>query len=382
MIDWQWLSKTVLAQTNTTGHSGAVTVLIAFVLAILGIAVLLFLGLVVLRLLGSRRERRFDARKEHLSPLVYDLLTEDRSVKDVVATLQSVVPARDRKALEQVLLENIRFLKGREREALTTVFDEMGFADEDVASLEKRGTVHKAEAAYHLGTMRSARAVPALISALESSEKPEVAFSCLNALSKIGTPESLKAVVAYLASSPELETLRVAEVILERKLEFSEYLVRWLERGEPDLGRLLLLIDLMGAMKDVRAVPLLVGFLKHDEARVRTRAAFSLGNIGDFTVCDDLIESMEDSNADVRAESAEALGKLQCEPAIPRLKLGLADENLTVQMNCAVALSQLGEDGRAVLEDVLLTTAETQIEAVEEVLETFSVRGHPDREGL
>lgn len=248
--------------------------------------------------------------------------------------------------------------------------------------MRKPGVVRKAESAYHLGMMRSKRAVPSLIEALGSARRPEVVFSCLNALSKVGTTEALEAVVNHLATAPELETLRVAEVILERKQEFSDYLEQWLERVGTDTGRVILLVNLMGAMKSARSVPVLVGFLKHDDARVRARSAFSLGTIGDFTTCDDLVEAMDDEDAEVRAESAEALGKLQCEDAIPRLEQGLDDQDLSVKMNCAVALSRLGERGRAVLEEVLFTTEEIQVEVAAEVLDTLVVRERDDGEGL
>lgn len=379
MTDWHWLlSKVVTLATRTTApRSTTVTVLVTAVLVILGITLVLFFSLIVLRLTGSWRERRTLAKKEDLSPLVYDLLTEERSMQDLVASLESVVPKRDHGVLEQVLLENIRFLKGSEQEILTGAFDKLGFVDEDITNLGKRGMVRQAESAYHLGMMRSERAVPALAAALESTSRPEVTFSCLNSLSKIGTSEALDTVVKHLAASPELETLRVAEVLLERKQEFSGYLERWMERGEPDTDRLILLVNIVGAMKDTNAVPLLLRFLKHDDPRVRARAAFSLGTIGDFVVCDDLEAAMDDVDAEVRAESAEALGKLQCGSSIPRLEQGLYDEVLAVKINCAVALAQIGEDGRAILEKDLHSASDV----ASEVLETFEIRDKEDRGG-
>lgn len=364
----------MLPTASAAGSSSAVTALIIAILAILGVVILFFAGLIVLRLTGSYRERKIAKKKEQLKPLVYDMLTEDRSFTDVAGTLRSVVPRRDYHVLEQVLLESCRFLKGGEREALTRVFDELGFAEEDMESLGRPGMVKQAEAAYHLGTMRSERAVPALTRALETSTHPEVVFSCLNALSKIGTKEALEAVVSHMASSPELETLRVAEVLLERKQEFAGYLERWLERGEPDTSRLVLLVNIVGAMKDAHAVPLLKRFLEHDDPRVRARAAFALGTIGDYTAGGVLLAAMEDSDAEVRAESAEALGTLQYEQALPLLERGLSDGDLSVKMNCAVALSRLGDEGRAVLEEALLTTGEAQREIAAEALDALGAR--------
>ncbi|MBU1669488.1 MAG: HEAT repeat domain-containing protein [Actinobacteria bacterium] len=382
MINPYCLLDLTLARSAANGHGGStVDVLIVAVLVILGLTVLLFAGLVLLRMAGSSRERRILEKKAHLSPLVYDLLTEDRSAGDVVATLGSVVPARDRRVLEQVLLENSRFLKGREREVLAEAFDRLGYLDEDLATLGGHGMVRKAEAAFHLGTMRCERAAPALAAALSSSANPEVQFSCLNALSKIGTPEALRTVMDYLASSPEMETLRVAEVILERKQEFTGFLEQWLERGEADPSRLTFLVNMAGAVKDAHTVPLITRLLRHEDAGVRARAAFSLGTIGDYTACDDLAGAMGDGDAGVRAEAAEALGKLQCEAAISALERGLIDEDVSVRINSAISLSQLGEEGRTVLESALLSVEEAVREVAAEALEAYGPGERDKREG-
>lgn len=343
------------------------------IVGLFGFALFMFLALVVLRLIFTKREEISNEKKEHLRPLVYELLTDERSPTDVVATLKSTVRRKDWHILKQVLLENMRFLKGREREILSGAFDDMGFVDEDIRKLQKRGVVRRAESAFNLGTMRSARATPYIVDAL-TSDSDEVIFSCINALSKIGTPEAIEAVVEYLASATELKTLRVAEVILERKQEFSGYIEEWLEKGGPDKSRLLLLMDLAGAMKDTNAVPLLLGFLEDEDPAVRARAAFALGHIGDFTACGPVSDKMDDRSPLVRAQASEALGRLQCFDSIPVLKRGLLDVDLSVKMNSAVSLSQLGEEGNSVLEERLSAVEETDRVVAAEVLDLGEIR--------
>lgn len=344
------------------------------VLVITAITVFLFLLLLGLRLVVSSRERRLDAKKEHLNSLLMEILTEGRSARDIVATLGSVVPKGYRRALEIVMLENIKALSGREREALSEAFDELGYVDEDIRGLRRPGLVRNAESAFHLGVMRAGRAVPYLVEGLYS-KKPEVSFACLNALSKIGTHEALEAVVGYLSSATDIETMRVAEVLLERKQEFSGYLMRWLETEEPDRQKLMVAIDIMGAMKDAHAVPVLSGFLEHPDGRVRSTAALALGTIGDYSACGALMESLGDEDAGVRAEAAEALGKLQCDEAVQLLREGLSDDDLVVKMNSAIALSQLGEEGKTVLEEGLLAIEKTERLAAAEALDKLGVSG-------
>jgi HEAT repeat protein len=337
------------------------------------IVVFMFLGLIVLRIVGDRRERAFEGKAEEIRPAVYELLTGDSPAGEVVAELHATIPMQDRRALEYVLLENARVLKGRELEILTMVFEQLGYADKDITTVRHGRDIKKAESAFHLGTMRTARAVPYLVSALDS-RSPEVKFSTLNALSKIGTPDAIAAVMEYLATDNELETMRVAEVILERKQAFSPYLEEWLKRGEADIPRLELLIDLVGVMKDARTVPVLFDYLAHENPAVRARATSALGSIGDISACDRLEIALFDDDSGVRAEAASALGKVQCIEAIPLLKCSLADPDLAVKMNSAQALTQLGEEGQTALEEGLLATEEQERGVVTEVLAVQQVR--------
>ncbi len=350
------------------------------VIALFLVVVLGFFALIILRLVSSKIQVAEEKKKEELRPLVYDLLTSDRSPKDIVATLGTVIARKDRGLLEAVLLENARVLKGREQDILTDAFDKLGFADEDIATVKQGEKIKKAESAFHLGTMRIARATPYLIEAM-SSPSPEVRFSCLNALSKIGTPDAIDAVMEHLATDEGLETLRVAEVILERKQSFIPGIEKLLEESYEERERLLLLIDLLGAMRESSAVTTLLRYLDHHDPDVRAKSANALGSIGDFTACEALVRSMGDQSPGVRAEAAESLGKLQCDNAISRLKAGLSDVDLTVKMNSAVALSMLGDEGHVALEEGLAATEEQERTVVAEVLSREEVSRGGSREG-
>ena len=335
------------------------------VIGLFAFAILLFLLLIILRLLVSRREKSVEGEKDRLQPFVYAVVAGDG---EATAELKLVAGRRNRADLEEVLLDTARAVKGREREALAGLFEELGYVDDEIRKLQKRGIIGKARAAFHLGSMRSARATSLLVKEL-SPRSPEVEFACLNALSKIGTPEAIDAVAGYLLAAPGVKTMRVAEVILEKKQDFSPYLERWLERGDITGERLVLLIELVGAMKDPRAVSLLIPYLSHPDPRVRSETASALGGIGDHAACDTLEAVMDDAEHPVRASAAVALGRLQCDSAIPRLKVGLSDPSLEVKMNSAVALSRLGAEGRAALEAGLKAAAAQEREVAAEVLD-------------
>lgn len=339
-----------------------VTVILIYTITVLfGITVFLFLFLVALRIIVRWREIREQRKIESLKPLVYEVLTSDESPDQVADIIINSVPRKLYPELEKVLLENAKTLKGHEMNILTVVFEKLGFADKDIKNLHKSGMIKKAQSAFHLGTMRSEKAVPALIETLGDKSR-DVVFSCLNSLSKIGTPAAVEAVVGYLSVNHDVETLRVAEVILEKKQSFSPYLITWLQRSGEDHPDMPLIINLIGAMKDEAAVPVLIVYLSHPDPEVRAVTAEALGSIGDFTACDLLARSINDENPGVRANAAKALGRIQCDGAIGELAGRLSDPYLEVQMNCAVALTQLGEEGREALERHL--SAEEEVERV------------------
>jgi HEAT repeat protein len=212
----------------------------------------------------------------------------------------------------------------------------------------------KAESAYHLGVMKSARSVPYLLRELSSSDQA-VVFASLDALSHIGTPEAIGGVMDFVSSDHSLKSSRVAEVFLEQKREFAPLIRERLMTGEADDELLWLFIDVEGAMRDTEAVPVLVGYLGGADADKRTvsKAARALGAIGDRASCGPLTGTLRDGSPAVRAAAAEALGRLDCEDAIDALKGAIHDVDLNVKMNVAFALTKLGPRGHDALTDIL-----------------------------
>lgn len=68
---------------------------------------------------------------------------------------------------------------------------------------------------------------------------------------------------------------------------------------------------LFGDLKDVRAVPILVRFLKDEE--VKLVVPWSLGEIGDKSAIPPLKEALNDSSLTLRASALLALEKLEAE---------------------------------------------------------------------
>lgn len=247
---------------------------------------------------------------------------------------------------------------------------------EQIAALKDEDWGIREDAAVALGELRDPRGVRPLIDALRDSDRA-VKTAATNALTAIGEPAVVD--LGYCLQDPDLSVQEAAASILstigdERVIEplnsallSQDWVVRM--HAARAVGRLadpssvdtlmLLLQDKVPAVRDeavtaLRAIgesaigPLvealenqdwrirlratealcvvtsrtavvpLVGLLKHDpDTAVRQEAARALGNIGDSSAVDALLEVMEEPRLQVRA--IEALGKIGDRRVLPLL---------------------------------------------------------------
>jgi hypothetical protein len=359
----------------TLAHSTAhiVDILSFSIVVMFLVLITVFAALVVMRLVLSRREARLEAIMEKIRPLIRDLLTSEPDLQRAEWKVEHLVPPADYHELEQVLLENARIVKGPELDVLTYIFENMGYVDEDIRNVTQGRDFKKAESAFHLGVMKSARAVPYLQAALSEPDE-RVVFSALNALAHIGTPEAVDGVMDFISGKRRIKSSRVGEVVLEQKKAFAPLIRGHLVEGTLPPERLGLLIDLAGAIRDTQAAPALIAYLDSGDDLLRSKAARSLGLTGDIGSCEALERVLEDPSDEVRAQAAKSLGQLSCTDAIGSLARAIHDPVLRVKMNAAIALTKLGSEGRAALAERLAVEEEQERGVVAEVLGTEDVR--------
>lgn len=148
----------------------------------------------------SRKERLLERRKSRMRPLALELLTEEKG-GGFLYRLERQIQGEDRHAFELVLLDYARMVKGPEMVVLTEAFERLGYVEEDIGDLARGSNIRKAEAAFHLGTMGSRRAVPDLLATLTSSDEA-VEFACLDALGHIGSHEAIQGIERFMRRRP------------------------------------------------------------------------------------------------------------------------------------------------------------------------------------
>ena len=99
----------------------------------------------------------------------------------------------------------------------------------------------------------------------------------------------------------------------------------------------------LGELGDRRGVEPLIAALKDESEQVRRRAAEALGELGDARAVEPLIALLKDGYWVVRCYAAEALAKLGDARGVEVLIAALKDESELVQRYAAVVLGQLGD---------------------------------------
>jgi HEAT repeat protein len=256
----------------------------------------------------------------------------------------------DRPVLEDVLLEHARDAQGRSNDRVAFALDDGGWIGRWLDGLASGSWWTRAESAEKLGRSGVARAVPALSKAMEDPV-PEVRLRAAQALGQLGTGPALRPLIDALCEPNRWSAIRVAEILTARGEEVADEIEAAFERLTPR-GKLAAL-DVAANLRAGRAVPWLERLLRDTEADVRARAAHALGAIGEPASGPALTRALSDDAWPVRAMAARAIGRVRHEPAIDALCAALRDREWWVRRNAATALRALGPVGLDALRRML-----------------------------
>src|SRR5262249_40519358 len=116
-----------------------------------------------------------------------------------------------RGVVEEILLDNARFLKGAARDRITAACEDLGFVRDRMRQLKHPRWWKRAEAAEKLATMKSPKAVPDII-ALMRDESPEVRMRAARTLGQLETKISVKPLIEAFQDPSRWSTLRIADI--------------------------------------------------------------------------------------------------------------------------------------------------------------------------
>ncbi len=238
--------------------------------------------------------------------LIAALVDEDPSLRETASKALAQIGAGAAFALLKKLDETEGDIQETVRQTLRRMGPEA--VDELALQVADRRNLERAKAALALGEIGSARAIEALVKALNSSDL-HVLPSVMRALATIGEP-SVDALIAALDSE---STLLVRSAI-----------------------------DALGRIGSPRAAEPLRRVAATRNAVLRDLALQSLARIPDESAIEPLIEQLKADAWTVRRQAAIALGRANAEMAIPPLIGALADPEASVRRAAAASLELHG----------------------------------------
>jgi len=187
-----------------------------------------------------------------------------------------------------------------------------------------------------LGQIGGTSAIDPLITVLADIDV-ELRIIAVEALGRSADARAVKPLFALLVDLHN-EVRKVAAVALAN-LQHPEW-INWIKGDDDDMIRL-------GSSGHPNACDLLIAVLAVEFHPLRQGAAEMLGKLRDVRAVEPLTRALTAKSADVRSRAAEALGQLGDARAVEPLIRVLEDYEDQVRRNAAVALGQIG-DFRAV----------------------------------
>jgi HEAT repeat protein len=318
--------------------------------AVLGLAgaVVLLAGFIVvqrsLTFLGSSRARH---REPRLTRLVYEAIQSSPVTGDQLTKLHGL----DRKLVQSILLRVALDLRGDSGDAISQLYELLGFTRKDLARLRSwRGSV-RADAAANLGLVHVAEVTAALLPLLNDRDV-RVRQAAVWAIGQIGTPDGLQSLVRLLGDRTLIVAHRVQEVLAEHGQAVGDAILAYAEKTASRAGRLAA-IELIGWLRLTAGAELLLEFTKHLDAEIRVKSVKAAAAIGDPRFLAAFHARLEDTSWPVRCQAAKGLSVFGSPDSVPLLSKALRDPQWWVRFYAATALAEVGPAGEQALSDGL-----------------------------
>jgi HEAT repeat protein len=277
---------------------------IAFLAIALGLLIILWVRRIILR----RRGRRHAEAVRRVRPIAIELLEgEDFEPPELSPGEQTV--------LADVLGRYARQLTGVSERRVREYFQGSEALAHSLRELGSRRAWRRASAAYRLGDIASEEAAPALLAALEDSNRT-VRAAAARSLGRLKIADAAKPLVEALVSG-RLPNGVAGEALVELGPAAVPELRTIAEHPSQRLRATA--ITLLGLVGDSADSPLAIRCLGDPSAEVRAAAAGTLARIGGPAAEPALGSTLDDRILFVRAEAAAALGVIGSRDALPRL---------------------------------------------------------------
>ncbi|MGH7273869.1 MAG: HEAT repeat domain-containing protein, partial [Nitrospiria bacterium] len=228
--------------------------LIGFILCLAGGIAAAMVWVLVRRAVRKRYYHRLDSERERYRSMV-NAIIEGKFEGDLDSLCRRPRTV-EWVAIEVSLLEVIEQSSGGQQGRATEIFERLGYVDFYLQELEIEIPWRRAMAAQRLGRMRSTRATPTLLSALEDKVR-DVRQNAMQALGQMRDPQALEILVSKLGEAIYHNKNFSRRVLITALISYGESAVPLL------LGKLLdpsdavrgLAAEILGEIPNSQALP-------------------------------------------------------------------------------------------------------------------------------
>lgn len=305
--------------------------------------------IIIRRLIRAPGERDREKRRQAYAIMVNNYVIHD--INPTAADASAFISANklDQDALEYIISERLRLLKGQSRSQLAKIYELSGLTIIRINELINGGIWQRRRAAGALGDAFSERAILALTVALRDPDE-DVRLISAKSLAKMKAVSSLEYIVSLFRDLPEDRCTNVADAVISFGMAAGEPLINMLG-DDSEKARYWASVCLSnthivsGHGECIVAAKNIAGILPRESSpRVRASLCQALGHVN-VMMCDStdvLIAMLDDPDAVVRRTAATALGALANPAAAESLFALLDDTDWDVSLAASRALAALG----------------------------------------
>ncbi|HEY6950945.1 MAG TPA: HEAT repeat domain-containing protein, partial [Bacteroidota bacterium] len=276
------------------------------------------------RLRTVRNTRLEELYQQKLDPILLEDLPSGSHDPDSLAYRQSVKqrcePLRlelanvssfsrqaHRAALRRVMLNMSRELVGETLARLTLAFQVFGFVDEELRDLARTRWWIRARACRDLALMKAGDATADLVILLQDDEE-DVRTEAAMALVSIAGVKALSPLLTNLHTISVWMSIQLSKAVLSMASAAVPDLIAGLQSDYPSVKSFC--IDMLGEIGDIAACAPLIEFAKTARGEQLCKCLLAIGNLGDETGREVLLEHLSNTDEVVRVCAAQGLGHL------------------------------------------------------------------------
>ena len=370
-----------------------VALVLTLTLAVAFTVIVVSIGLVLRKIFQEHVRKREESLETSYQGLVldylfcdisYDLPKDDmpRAPQDLRALIEPIklrlfADENSRRkehfqVVRSILLDYSRELVGDTRARLILLFHELGFVKMEINLLRSRKWWLRAEAACNLSLMEAKVAMKDLLKATDDPH-PDVRAEATQTLFDLLQENALPELLPLLKHLSQWMVIRLSSDILRLQSRAVPHMLEGLERREHTVQ--LLLLDLLGEIRDLRAYPGVRTMTANGAPEVRAVALVALGKLGDARGERYLKKALTDPDPTVRLGAVKGLQHLAAPSSVPCLRRALRDEDFDIRYNAGRALILCSEPGKKALVKALRYDPPDAKQIAEEFLDEL---GHFD----